>query len=163
MTRCLRIVAIAAGIALSSGAAAAPAMAGEVVEVEGGDTLTVLMGAKRVRVLIAEIDAPEARQSFGDRAMQSLTELCLKKTASVQALGQAAGRVIARVHCDAVDAASHQVKHGMAWVSTPKRNVNSPLYYLQDQAQRGREGLWKEASPVAPWVWRKTPASRRPY
>jgi micrococcal nuclease len=146
---------------LSFSAAGAPALEGEVVAVENGDTLTVLVGQKQVRVLLAEIDAPELRQSFGDRAAESLTGLCLKKSASVQPMGQAgSGRIIGRVRCDEVDAGAAQVERGMAWVSSQKRRTASPLHFLQDRAQRSREGLWKEESPVAPWVWRKVQSNK---
>jgi micrococcal nuclease len=152
-----RLGATLAAMTVSISAIGAPAMEGEVVAVENGDTLTVLVGQKEVRVLLAEIDAPELRQSFGDKAAESLADLCLKKPASVQAMGQAgSGRIIGRVKCEEVDAGAAQVERGMAWVSSQRRRTASPLFFLQDRAQRSREGLWKEASPVAPWVWRKT-------
>ena len=152
-----------AAFALCLNAAAADgirngALNGEVVAVNDGDTLVVQVQQKRIQVRLAEIDAPELRQSFGDHAAASLADLCLQKPASLETLGaDSTGRLIARVRCNEVDAGAAQVKRGMAWVSVSGKLLKqaSPLFYLQDVAQRSREGLWKEPSPVAPWVWRK--------
>lgn len=63
-------------------------IAGTVVGVADGDTLTVLDSSKREhRVRLAEIDAPESSgQAFGNRAKQALSGLCYRKTAQVTVL-----------------------------------------------------------------------------
>src|SRR5438067_2300906 len=40
----------------------------KVIGVSDGDTLTVLMSGRQVKIRLAEIDAPEKRQPFGQRA-----------------------------------------------------------------------------------------------
>lgn len=67
-------------IALNAGTASADTT-GLVVSVHDGDTLTVLVGKQQVKVRLAEIDAPELRQSFGNRSKQSLAELRLGRIA----------------------------------------------------------------------------------
>ena len=52
---------------------------GRVVGVSDGDTLTVLMSGRQVKIRLAEIDAPEKSQAFGQRAKQSLSDLVFSK------------------------------------------------------------------------------------
>ena len=56
-------------------------IAGRVVGITDGDTLTVLDGANReVRVRLAAIDTPESGQPYGDRARRALSGLAFGKT-----------------------------------------------------------------------------------
>jgi micrococcal nuclease len=59
-----------------------PAFAHRVIGVADGDTLTVLDDGRPVRIRLANIDAPEKAQAFGQRAKQSLSDLCYGKDAS---------------------------------------------------------------------------------
>src|SRR3954469_5065022 len=68
--------------------AALPAIAaeitGRVVGITDGDTLTVLDGTQRqTRVRLAEIDTPESRQPYGNRARQVLSDLAFGKSVRV--------------------------------------------------------------------------------
>ena len=59
-------------------------LAGRVVKVDDGDTLTIVDADKRQHVIrLADIDAPEKAQRFGARSRQSLAELCAGKMAEV--------------------------------------------------------------------------------
>jgi endonuclease YncB( thermonuclease family) len=138
-------------------------LTGKVVSVDAGDALTLLAQNGRIRVRLAEIDAPEARQSYGDKSRASLASLCLERMASVRPMGRAPdGAVLGRVECDGVMANDAQVERGMAWVDAKRRESRSasPLNYLEDQAQRSKQGLWSEASPLAPWLYRRTSRAR---
>jgi endonuclease YncB( thermonuclease family) len=100
-------------------AVAVPAYAGEiigkVVAVQDGDTLTVLVGRKQVRVRLSDIDAPERKQPFGTRSRQSLSEICGGKAAQVDDRGKDRyGRTLGAVRCAGVDANAEQVR-GAAW------------------------------------------------
>jgi endonuclease YncB( thermonuclease family) len=145
-----------------SGALHAETYSGEVVGVRDGHSISLVAGGKPIDVRLADIYAPQLRQSFGEQAKISLAELCLSKAATVTGTRvDRFGRLSGRVTCDGVDANAEQVKRGMAWVYDRQASNSSPLYYLQDQAQRSREGLWKERSPVAPWKWRAVGVTRR--
>ena len=131
-------------------------MIGVVIAVADGDTLTVQVDQARVKVRLVDIDAPELKQTFGDQARRSLTELCLNKTATLEERGKDRyGRTLARVHCDGVDANAEQVQKGMAWVFVRYAPKDSPLYGLEVAAKLSKQGVWEDDEPVPPWEWRK--------
>ena len=75
--------------------------AGRVMKVADGDTLTVLINKKQVRVRLDSIDAPESKQAFGKRSQQSLAQMCAAKTAIVVSTGKDRyGRTLGWVLCD---------------------------------------------------------------
>ena len=55
-----------------------------VIGVSDGDTVTVLTADKQqIKIRLAGIDAPESRQSFGNRAKQTLSEKVYGQTVGV--------------------------------------------------------------------------------
>jgi endonuclease YncB( thermonuclease family) len=57
-------------------AATAAEIAGRVVSISDGDTLTILDQSQRqTRIRLAEIDTPESHQPYGSRAKQALSDL----------------------------------------------------------------------------------------
>jgi endonuclease YncB( thermonuclease family) len=137
--------------------AGAGELAGRVVEVTDGDTLTIV-GADRQRhiVRLADIDAPGMAQRFGTRSRQSLAELCAGKMAQVEERGlDDEGRGLGWVMCAGINANGEQVRRGMAWVYVQTAPPTSALYALEGNARLARRGLWRDRRPVAPWIWRK--------
>lgn len=130
---------------------------GRVVGVSDGDTITVLSKGKlRVRVRLAEIDAPESSQDFGSRAKQVLSDACFGKTAKVtSAKTDRYGRVVGRVYCDGLDAQEHLLRNGMAWVYDSYVQDRS-LYSFQEEAKAARRGLWAHTNSVPPWEFRRS-------
>lgn len=131
-------------------------ISGKVVRVSDGDTLSVLTGDKeRVRIRLAEIDAPESGQAFGRKSKDSLLALCAGKHADVRVQDiDRYGRVVGRVNCAGVDTTTEQVRRGMAWVYDSYVR-DQGLYQLQRTARDNRIGLWSDSSQVEPWRWRK--------
>jgi endonuclease YncB( thermonuclease family) len=129
---------------------------GKVVSVHDGDTLTVLIDYRQVRVRLIDIDAPELRQPFGTRSRQSLTTLCFGKMASLVVRGHDRyNRTLARVSCAGADANAEQVRRGYAWTYVRYARPDSPLFALQSEARSAHRGLWQDPAPVAPWDWRR--------
>ncbi len=145
-----------------AGQAQASQLKGKVVNIADGDTLTILQNDKtQKRIRLGEIDAPESKQAFGQRAKESLTQLCGGKNAVVQVQDiDRYGRVVGRVSCNGVDANTEQLHRGMAWVYDSYAKDKS-LYDVQSQAKKARKGLWADANPVAPWLWRKGQTTAR--
>jgi endonuclease YncB( thermonuclease family) len=128
---------------------------GRVVKNSDGDTLTVLVDKKQIRVRLDAIDAPEQGQAFGKRSQQSLAELCAAKDARVAERGNDRyGRTIGVVTCAAMDANAEQLRCGMAWVYVKYAPKGSPLFELERAARGTRVGLWVDPGPVPPWEWR---------
>ncbi len=127
-----------------------------VVGIADGDTLTVLCNNhEQVKIRLAEIDAPEKKQPFGNRSKQSLASMCFQKQAEIKPQTKDQyGRTVAQVICDGADANVEQVKRGMAWVYD-KYVKDRSLYAIQDKARASKIGLWADDKPVKPWVYRK--------
>jgi len=129
---------------------------GRVVSVHDGDTLTVVIDRRQVRVRLTDIDAPELGQPFGTRSRQSLSELCFGKQAALDVRGQDRyKRTLAQVTCEGTNANSEQVRRGYAWTFTRYASKDSPLHSLQNEARAAHRGLWSDPAPVAPWDWRR--------
>ena len=127
-----------------------------VVGIADGDTLTVLCnGNEQVKIRLAEIDAPEKKQPFGNRSKQSLSAMCFQKQAEIKPQTKDRyGRTVARVICDGADANVEQVKRGMAWVYD-KYVRDRSFYAIQDKARASKVGLWADDNPVKPWEYRR--------
>ena len=129
---------------------------GRVVGVADGDTLTVLDAwRQQIKVRLAEIDAPEKVQPFGQRSRQQLADLCFNQEANIRETARDRfGRTVARVRCQGLDASAEQVKAGMAWAFT--RYLTDPEIAQLEKVARGTGiGLWADSSPVPPWEWRR--------
>ena len=139
----------------ATAAAQAGELRGRVVVVADGDTLTILdAGRQQHRIRLAEIDAPEKRQPFGQRSKQSLSDLCYGRDAAIEDGGRDRyGRTIGRVSCAGIDASAEQVRRGMAWVFD-RYATDRSLYAIQDEARAARRGLWRDPQPVPPWEYR---------
>lgn len=150
------IVIYAVAVLLFGASVRAEMLAGRVVAIADGDTLTVLVEHTQHKVRLAEIDAPERRQAFGTQSRQSLAELCFEADATVAVTTRDRyGRSIARVTCNGTDASLHQVQTGMAWAYT--RYLTDPAIARAEQAAReARAGLWADSDPVPPWLFRRT-------
>lgn len=133
-----------------------------VVAIADGDTLTARCGNpgayQQVKVRLAEIDAPEKAQPFGQRSRQHLAALCFQQEATIRATARDRyGRTVARVECRGQDANLQQARAGMAWAYT-KYLTDPAIARAQDSARAERAGLWGDSAPIPPWDWRRKPA-----
>jgi len=113
-----------------------------------------MIEVQTINVRLAEIDAPERRQPFGERSRQYLSALCFLQSAAVRTVGRDRyGRTIARVACSGSDASASLVRAGMAWAYT-KYLKDAEIGALEAEARAERVGLWADRSPVPPWMWR---------
>lgn len=158
MQRLSPIIALGLLLALTSLAASlahATSVAGRVVGISDGDTLTVLTSAKdQIKVRLAEIDAPEKAQDFGQKSKQSLSDLAYGKDVVVQPQDvDRYGRTVGRVFSGGMDINAEQVQRGMAWVY-PKYVKDLRLFVLEREARTARRGLWALSNPIPPWDFR---------
>ena len=126
-----------------------------VVGIADGDTLTAKCPDSTIKIRLAEIDAPEKKQPFGNRSKQSLSDLCFQQQASIQPIKKDRyQRTVANVACQGKDVGRYQVQTGMAWVYD-KYATDHSLYKVQATAKGQRLGLWSDTKPIPPWEWRK--------
>ena len=131
---------------------------GKVTAVHDGDTITI-DGLTKVR--LDTIDAPELSQSFGGQSQLALSNMVLGGTVRVaysklDKYGRTVGSVFT-AGCDYVNL--RQVASGMAWFYKAYQceapaAVRGLFASAQDAAISARLGLWSEASPEAPWMFR---------
>ena len=149
-----------AAISIPFFAAPPPATAevvGRVVSVHDGDTLTVLVDRRQVKIRLKDIDAPEMGQRFGRNARQSLSDMCFGKMAAIEiGARDRYRRAIAQVTCSGTDANAEQVRRGLAWTYARYAPRDSPLFAVEEEARTARRGLWMDPAPVAPWDWRRS-------
>lgn len=103
---------------LSAQLAHAESIVGRVVGVHDGDTITLLTPERQqVKIRLAQIDAPESNQDFGQVSKQSLSGMVFGKDVSVEVeTTDKYGRTVGKVLVGGMDANLEQVKNGMAWV-----------------------------------------------
>lgn len=143
---------ISIGILLS--VSAMPAYAYKVIGIADGDTITVLVDRKPIKLRLANIDAPEKAQAFGQKSKQALSDLCWGKDAQYDAqTTDRYGRTVAVVRCAGIEVNRAQVEHGMAWVY-PQYNKDRALPSLEQRARLAHSGLWSDPHAVAPWEFR---------
>jgi len=144
-----------------SGPLLAAELTGKVVGISDGDTLTLLVpeGAsfKQFKVRLGEIDTPESRQPYGNRAKQALSDLAYNQQAHVVVQDtDRYDRTVGRVFVGGVDVNAEMVKQGAAWVYRQYLKDQS-LLTLEQQAKAAKRGLWglPETERCPPWDWRK--------
>ena len=157
----LMLSVLAALLALASLATSAADLTGKVVGISDGDTLTLLVpdGAsfKQIKVRLGEIDTPESRQPYGQRAKQALSDLAYNQQARVVVQDtDRYGRTVGRVYVGSVDVNAEMVKQGAAWAYRQYLKDQS-LLKLEADAKAAKRGLWglPEAERCPPWDWRK--------
>jgi hypothetical protein len=124
--------------------------------VTDGDTITVLVERRAIKVRLAEIDAPEKGQPYGFPAKQALSGIVFGKVAIVpEQTRDRYGRTVGRVYVDGHDVNAEMVRGGHAWVYR-KYAADRSLYALEAEAKAAQRGLWAlpEAKRVPPWEWR---------
>jgi micrococcal nuclease len=139
------------------GWAQAEEFSAKVITVIDGDTVLVLRGKQKIKIRLADIDAPESAQTFGAESQRSLAELVLKKEVLVSTKAvDDYGRLVANLNLNGMDVNAEQIKRGMAWEYSRSHNKQEYLA-LQRDAQLAWIGLWgKPDAPQTPSQWRKT-------
>lgn len=130
---------------------------GKVVGITDGDTLTLLVNQKEIKIRLSQIDTPESGQPYGSRAKQALSNLAFGKEAiaKVEDIDRY-GRTVARVYVGNTDVNAEMVRVGAAWVYR-KYATDDSLYRIEAEARDAKRGLWSlpESDRTPPWEWRK--------
>ncbi|MDZ7753835.1 MAG: thermonuclease family protein [Gammaproteobacteria bacterium] len=125
-----------------------------------GDTLRLAESpqAQPVKIRLADIDTPERDQPYGREATKLLARLAYGRTLCATTITvDRYGRTVAHLY-DGDEWINRQlVVAGAAWVyrKYAKPPYRKPLLEAEAAAQNADRGLWKAASPVPPWEWRR--------
>lgn len=134
---------------------------GTAVSITDGDTIIVRADGKSLKVRLDGIDAPERRQAFGTAARDRLGDLVFGRTVTLKTKGtDRYGRTIAVVFVDRMDINYKLVAEGLAW-HYAAYSRDKALADAEKAARAGKRGLWGDKSPVAPWEFRKRPATKK--
>ena len=150
-------------------AAAAPAiaakphyeLAGRVVAIADGDTLTVLDGSNaQHKIRLAGIDAPEKAQPFGTKAREQHAGKVFRQTVRVEVIDvDRYHREVGRIYLGDRFVNLEMVQDGNAW-RYPQYDKPGEFTAAEADAREHNRGLWVDRDPVPPWEWRKM--KRRP-
>lgn len=144
----------------------------KVIAVIDGDTLLLMplnaSATKRrfYKLRLADIDAPELGQPFGQQAKRDLVGLVLHQhvrvvTVATDRYGRRIGWVSLRQSANAeIDINAELVERGDAWALSRSRRA-AYLLVLQQHAQRTRRGLWADEDATPPWIWRRQTALQK--
>lgn len=153
----MRLAALIAGVSLFYWPIAyAEKIECRVVGITDGDTLTCLSAERRqIKVRLAQIDAPERAQPFGQRSKRALSELVFSRNVVLDVEStDRYRRSVATVIVAGKDINLEMVRTGMAWAYD--RYVHDPRYFVvQRNAKDNRVGLWADKSPIRPSEWRR--------
>ena len=135
------------------------------VEVEDGDTIRVMLNDSPYTVSLYGIDSPERTQTYGMRAMQTLTKLINRKNITLQVydMDTETRRCLAVVSVGQKNVNELLVKGGHAWVRKDYCYESFCADWLsyQKKAIAGKKGLWGYPDPMEPWEWRAMPLEKR--
>jgi endonuclease YncB( thermonuclease family) len=130
--------------------------AARVIQVNDGDTITVLSEGRQIKVRMASIDCPEWGMPFGRNAARFTSNKVLGKTITIvpKAIDRY-GRIVARVLFGSSDLSEELVEAGLAWHYA--RFDNDPVLARAEMNARVKSlGIWSLRHPIPPWTYRET-------
>lgn len=128
---------------------------GKVISIADGDTFTILIDKKELKIRLHGIDCPESSQDFGNVAKQYLSNLIFGKTVRVKEMDvDRYGRTIGMVFHGAANINEELLKAGMAW-HYKQYDKNEKWAKIELEAKESKMGLWIQPNPKAPWIFRK--------
>jgi micrococcal nuclease len=154
------IVCLIVWVIQGSGAcyAEAEAFNARVIRIIDGDTLEIQKGMKLRRVRIWGIDTPEWDQPYASQACgftRRLLEGCDVLVLPIDV--DSFGRLVAMIMVNGRNVSEELVRSGLAWVHIYycKKPICDDWRTLQERAKFQHLGLWGDARPIAPWLWKK--------
>ena len=155
-----RYLVLLSFLTLSAPSAADRLLPGRVLHVLDGDSLILDVRGGQYRVELADIDAPELNQPWGQAARDWLGQTLKGRFVVVRSSDFSPdGHIRGRLLFKNQDPGTTLLYQGLAWcVPQPDgKAVGASREYLDAQidARAARRGLWSDASPVPPWEWRR--------
>ena len=134
---------------------------GEILRVVDGDTVSFqAQNGKKLRVRLADIDAPELDQPWGPAAKTALEIWAEGKSGLIEIVDtDRYGRKVAYLYVDDVNMNKRLISEGLAWVYMDYLRDRSFISVQRDAKSR-QEGLWSSVDPIQPSTWRSGKRSK---
>ncbi|CAN4103282.1 unnamed protein product [Withania somnifera] len=111
--------------------------------------------ARKYRIRLRGIDAPESAMPYGKEAKEELTKIIQGKSLRILVFDQDRyGRSVGDIYCNGIFAQEVMLKKGLAWHYTAY-DKRPELEKWEKEARAKRIGLWEARNPDMPWEWRK--------
>ncbi|XP_073042653.1 staphylococcal-like nuclease CAN2 isoform X3 [Primulina eburnea] len=111
--------------------------------------------ARKYRIRLRGIDAPECQMDYGQRAKEALADIVQDKCLRVLVFDEDQyGRCIADVYCDGIFLQESMLKKGLAW-HYKAYDQRPELDKWERKARAKGIGLWASPNPEMPWDWRR--------
>ncbi|MFN2354801.1 MAG: thermonuclease family protein [Desulfopila sp.] len=130
----------------------------QVAKIIDGDSVEVSRRGATSTVRLYGIDTPEWKQPYSNLAKEYLQkEIAGKRVAIVPFYRDSYGRTIAIVKHEGRNLNEVLVEKGLAWVHVYycKKTICAQWKKLERDARISEKGLWRQANPVPPWVWKR--------
>ena len=125
------------------------------VKISDGDTFTCRRNGRNMQVRLADIDAPESGQAYGNQARKALNKLIYKQMVTLKNTKQDKyGRTVATVYSGSTNVNLAMIEQGYAWHYDRYSN-NRHYAAAMRQAQAKKRGLWADKGKIVkPEEWR---------
>ncbi|KAG6418563.1 hypothetical protein SASPL_120767 [Salvia splendens] len=111
--------------------------------------------AKKYRIRLRGIDAPEGKMPFGQEAKDELVKIVQNKCLRVLVFDEDRyGRCVGDIYCNGIFVQESMLKKGLAW-HYKAYDRRPELDKWEKEARAKRVGLWSSSNPEMPWEWRK--------
>lgn len=131
----------------------------KVEKIIDGDTIVVKYKEQKVKVRLWGIDTPEYYQAYSKVAKKYTAQLVGNATVRLEVKDwDDYGRMVAIVTMGDKRLLNEELlKAGLAWVHIYycKEVICDKWYGYERQARQKKIGLWRDKSPIAPWVWKR--------
>lgn len=119
--------------------------------------------ARKYRIRLRGVDAPEVGMPYGDEAKQVLVKMIQGSRLKIHVYGEDQfGRSVGDVYCNGNFIQEELLKRGCVWhyVAYDRR----PEFAVwEKEARAAHRGLWALPDPEKPWVWRKNNPNSREH
>ncbi|GFQ06999.1 staphylococcal-like nuclease can2 [Phtheirospermum japonicum] len=111
--------------------------------------------ARKYRIRLRGIDAPESQMPFGQKAKEELVKIVEDKCLRVLVFDEDRyGRCVGDIYCNGIFVQELMLKKGLAW-HYKAYDKRPELDKWETEARAKRVGLWSSRNPEKPWDWRK--------
>jgi micrococcal nuclease len=129
-------------------------LTGKVIGISDGDSIKILVNKKQVTVRLEGIDAPEEKQSFGNKSKQALSDMIFGREVTItDTSSDRYGRTLGTVMLGSTNINAKMIEDGWAW-HYKEYNKDKRLAALEKEAKAAKRGLWADTNPLPPWEFR---------